>query len=66
MAIHIHVKEEKAPRLVGFDTHEIAHYAAGLMGLDPDSYTLVVDNAPSRSPWPALVPRPWSRRPSYR
>jgi len=40
MASHIHVKEEEVPRLVGFDTAEIALYAAGLMGLDPGSYTL--------------------------
>jgi hypothetical protein len=56
MATHIHVKGEGTPRLVGFDTDEVALYAAGLMGLDPGSYTLVVDDTPSDSLWLALVP----------
>jgi len=41
MAIHIHVQGEEAPRLVGFDTRELARYAAGLMGLEPGSFALV-------------------------
>jgi len=75
MATFIHVNGENAPRLVGFDTGEVARYAAGLMGLDPGSYILVELDAPSGCPPPLsahgagvltaqgfLLPRPRTQR----
>jgi hypothetical protein len=65
MATHIHVKGEQAPRVVGFDTDELARYAAGLMGLDPGSYTLVESEHRPATVWTPRARRSWDRSPSY-
>ena len=58
MATHIHVQGERAPRLVAFDSDDVARYAAGLMGLDPGSYTLVNTNTgpPTSGPSESIAP----------
>jgi len=63
MATRIHVKGEQMPRPTGFDTIEVASYAAGVMGLGPESYSLVED-APADRATRIQVPRGWTRRPS--
>jgi hypothetical protein len=62
MATRIHVTGEQTPRPAGFDTNEVAAYAAGIMGLDPGSYTLVRDASDRANK--AQVPHGWTRRPS--
>jgi hypothetical protein len=63
MATHIHVQGEQAPRLVGFDTDEVARWAAGLMGLDPPSYTLVERERGSADGWTRRVRHRLDRSP---
>jgi hypothetical protein len=58
MATRIHVKGEQAPRAVPFDTDELARLAARLMGLDPESYTLVESEHRTTNVWtPPTRPR---------
>jgi len=59
--MHIHVDGEQEPRPEGFDTDGVAHYAAGIMGLDQGSYVLV-----SEADQPERVTRVWGHRPSDR